>query len=332
VEFQPQRWKPRAKAVMTIDQLPIGDRELTVTVKADGEFTAVYYKRGGNTFSMNLWGTMRGESSPWLRELREALDRQPVQEAVILAETYGVEDGKMMKLPDTVHHLKNGDPRKIRLGAFDLISVNGRTANQSYLWRLQELETWLRDCKLVHVMPYIAPKGVEEIRQLWDEWITKRRYEGLFARDDRQNLYKVKEHLTIDAVVIGLNKRGAWERGEATSLKLALIDGDGSYVEIGDVASGIDHQLRKALFSQLKPYVRREFKDWTQVEPFIVVEVEATETFRAVKPTYRLLEGGSLEETGEREAHSLRHPRLTRFRSDKKATIEDAGYERQLPT
>lgn len=31
-DFQPQRWKPRAKAIVTIDMLPI-DRELTVQVK-----------------------------------------------------------------------------------------------------------------------------------------------------------------------------------------------------------------------------------------------------------------------------------------------------------
>jgi len=32
-EFQPSAWKPRAKAVVTIDMLPVGDRELTVQVK-----------------------------------------------------------------------------------------------------------------------------------------------------------------------------------------------------------------------------------------------------------------------------------------------------------
>jgi len=330
MEFQTQRWKPRAKAIMAIEQLPL-DRELTIQVKADGEFSVISYEKNVQVFSVNLWGTYRGESDPWLKELKEALDRQPIEKAVILAETYSVEEGKMLKLPETIHHLKNGDLSKIRLGVFDLVSVNGKTANQSYLWRLQELETWLKDCRLVHVLPYIQPKCYHEIFDFWRHWVQEQRFEGLFARDNRQDLYKIKPFLTIDCAVIGLNKREKWKEKEVTSLKLALLDTDGSFIEIGDVASGIDHQLRVSLYNRLTPLAKREYDTWVQVPPFIVAEVEATETFRAQKPRY-ILKDGLLEPSGVKEAHSLRHPRLIRFRGEKKATIEDIGYERQLPS
>jgi ATP-dependent DNA ligase len=216
------------------------------------------------------------------------------------------------------------------LGVFDLVSVNGKVANQSYLWRLQELETWLQGGKLVHVLPYIQPKSYQEIFNFWKYWVEDRGFEGLFARDDRQDLYKLKPFLTIDCVVIGLNKRGSWKEKEVTSLKLALIDSDGAFIEIGDVASGIDRQLRASLYDRLMPLAKREHEGWVQIPPFIVAEVEATELFRCEKPRY-LLKAGVLELDGSKRAYSLRHPRLIRFRSDKKATVEDAGYERQLP-
>jgi len=329
-EFQPSMWKPRAKAILTIDQLPL-DRELVVTTKMDGEFSVISYQRGVRTFSINLWGTMYGESCPWLKELKEALDKQPVQEAVLLAETYAVEGDRMLKLPDLIHHLKNGDQTKIRLGVFDLASVNGKTVNQSYLWRLQEAETWLKGCQQVHVVPYIQPRSRDEIRAFWNYWVEQRRYEGLFARDDRQDLYKVKPYLDIDAVIIGLNKTPSFPNREVTSFKIALRDNDGKFIQVGDVASGIDHQLRRALYEQLMPYKRQEYDAWVQIEPFLVVQVQATDTFQAYQPSYVLLQDGSLEYAVNKEAFSLRHPRFVRFRGDKKPTVEDIGYDRQLP-
>jgi len=329
-DFQPQRWKPRAKAIVAISQLPV-DRDLTVTVKCDGEFSVISYQRDVRTFSINLWGTMRGDGDPWLREVKEALDKQPIREAVLLAETYAVEGDRMLKLPDLIHHLKNGDQSKIRLGVFDLQSVNGKVANQNYLWRLQEAESWLKGCRLVHVVPYLKPKSHDEIRAFWHFWVEQRGYEGLFARDDRQDLFKVKKTLSIDAVIIGYSKVGrGWAKGLITSLRVAALTADGSFVEVGDVASGIDSQLSQILFQKLIAYRKAEYETWDQVEPFIVVEVEATETFQAVKPVYALKDG-VLEKTGEREAHSLRHPRLIRFRGDKKPVVDDIGYERQFP-
>lgn len=280
---------------------------------------------------------MRGEAFPWLRELYEALRRQPINDCVILAETYGCEVDptsptalRMLKLPETMHHLKNGDQAKIHLGCFDLVAVNGKTANQSYAWRLQELEGWVQGCLQVGVLAYIQPRSRDEVRAFWEWWVERLGWEGLFARDDQQNLYKVKKTLSIDAVIIGLNKKERWEKQEVTSFKVALMDDKFSFIEVGDVASGIDHQLRKALYRLLVPHTTAEHDTWVEVKPFVVAEVDATETFRQVKPRYRL-EEGRLKQIETVEAHSLRHPRFIRFRSDKEACVDDVGYERQLP-
>ena len=89
-------------------------------------------------------------------------------------------------------------------------------------------------------------------------------------------------------------------------------------------------QLRHYLYDEVLPkYKQREYDIWVQITLFLIVEVEAMETFRCRKPVYAL-EGILLRQVAERDAISLRHPRLIRFRADKTATVEDIGYERQL--
>lgn len=331
-DWQPQRFKPRAKALLTFNQLPL-DRALTVQAKTDGEFTVVSYQKDVRVFSTNLWGTIRGEGSPWLKEVREALQRQAnVAEATFLAETYGMDGERMLKLPQVIHGLKGGDiiaHEKIRLGVFDVVSINGKTLDEPYPLRLRIAEEWFQGLNLVHVLPWIQPKTLQELNDFWSHYVEQRDYEGLFARDDMENLYKVKPFFDLDCALIGLNKRNLWSRQEITSLKLAVIDEDGSYIEIGDVASGIDHQLRQELYKQLLPYKKAEYNTWVQVKPFVVVQVQAMELFPCTKPRY-LNKDGFLEPAGSKQAYSLRHPRLIRFRGEKNATVEDIGYERQL--
>jgi ATP-dependent DNA ligase len=276
------------------------------------------------------------EDYPWLLEVKEALDKtQSITTCVILAETYAVrEDGRPYQASEVSHALKS-DTSKIRLAPFDIVSVNGKTANNSYIWRLQELDNWFKDCKLVHIPPYLQAKTLVDVEDFWNYWITSKGYEGLFARDSHQDLWKVKPAFDVDAVIIGLNRRSRWDKGEVTSIKVALIASDGNYVEIGDVASGIDQELRKVLMGLLQYKQGQDLnwgrdECWIQITPFVIVQVQATETFQAKKPVYKR-EGDRLKEIGFKDAHSLRHPRLIRFRKDKKATVEDIGYERQLP-
>jgi len=270
---------------------------------------------------------MRDESCPWLKELKDALDKQTgINSAVVLAETYGVDGDRMLKLPEVVHALCT-DYSKIRLGVFDINSVNGKTMNNSYPWRLSEAETWFKDCTLVHILPYINPQSYRDIQEFWDKWVVSCQYAGLFARGSHQDLWKLKPHFSIDCVIIGMNKRPQWGKEQVTCMKVALMDNDGAFIEVGDVASGIDHQLRHYLYDEVPPKYRQwEYDTWVQITPFLIVEVEAMETFRCQKPVYTLVDTNILKQVATKDAVSLRHPRLIRFRADKHATMEDIGY------
>lgn len=80
-------------------------------------------------------------------------------------------------------------------------------------------------------------------RTVLEFWVEERGYEGLFVRSDG-DLYKIKKHATVDAEVIGINKRKKFAEKQVTSLKVAFMDKEGRLIELGNVASGIDYPLR----------------------------------------------------------------------------------------
>lgn len=321
-----RHYKPKMRNLPSFSDIPIS-LETVITAKLDGEFNVL--KHGPDqTYTHNLWDTLRSDL-PSIAEARTTLLNQGIESAIMLAELYGVDkEGKMLRLPDFIHEIRSGDRNRVLLGVFDLIEVNGKAVKEGYLWRLQEVETWFDACKLVHVVPYKVVKAKDEVKELWDTWVEEEGYEGLVAHVN--GWYKVKKKATIDAVIIGLNKKSLYEKEQVTSFKIALIDNRGRFIEVGDVASGIDIPLRRELW-KLTKYGVKDTPETLFIQPFIVVEVEYTETFEADKPMYlyqkgrfkRFEEGVNLRVPFQ----SLRHPRLLRFRTDKTASKADASVD-----
>jgi len=315
-------YKPKMRNLPSFSDVPIGP-DTIVTAKVDGEFNVL--KHGPDlTHTHNLWDTRRYDL-PCIAEARATLLNRGIESALMLTELYGVDkEGNMLRLPDFIHEIRSGDRNRILLGVFDLIEVNGKAVKESYLWRLQEVEGWFDACKLVQVVPYRAVKAKDEVKQLWDTWVEEERYEGLVI-NSAGSWYKVKKRATIDAVIIGLNKRDLYEKGQVTTFKIALIDNRGRFIEVGDVASGIDLPLRRELW-KLREYGVKDTRETLYIQPFIVVEVEYTETFEAEKPV--LVYGkGRYQHVSEEPFHSLRHPRLLRFRTDKTASKADTSVD-----
>lgn len=306
-------YRPIAKALLSFSKIKITS-DTVIMVKADGDFNYFSYVRGGEAYTLNKWGTKRSDL-PCILELKMALDRQALERVELLLELYAVEDGRMLKLPNYIHEVKAGDVNKVRAGIFDLISVNDKGVHDNYAWKLEELERWLNGCKRCYVLPYTKPKTLMDVEQFWNEWVEGKGYEGLFVRGDG-DLYKVKKHATVDAVIIGINKRPKLIKGEVTSIKVALMDEEERFIELSDVASGIDHALRKRLYP-LTAYKIGADDETIYIAPMIVVEVEFTETFEKYQRVFEVKGKKIREENILRKSYSLRHPRLLSFRTDK---------------
>lgn len=324
--------KPTMKALKSIDDIPSklvhegkialdSKEKVVVMVKADGMFSVAYYDTK-TCYTVNDYGILRSDF-PAINELCATLRGRGLMEAVLLCEIYGVDaDGRPIILPRFMHTLKGKgtDHTRIRIGVWDLLRTDGALVQMDYGWKMDEVSEWLEGCRYCHVLPYIKPESLGEIREFWKRHVEEGGYEGLVVRVGGE-IYKIKPSRDVDAVIIGLNKRELFSQKQITSLKLALMDGDGSFVVLGDVASGIDHELRSFLW-RLMEYRVGEDEECVYIKPFVIVTVEYTETFESVKEKLRFKDGQYIKD-GEMAFYSLRHPRLVGFRRDKKVNPRD---------
>jgi len=328
VQINIDNYKPVMKLLPSIQAIKVIPYLTVVQVKVDGEFTLLRYQRNGNTYTVNRFGHLRMDF-PALNEFKTAMDKTATEKAELLCELYAVEDGKPLKLPSFIHYIKSKDEKligKIHIGIWDLLKIDGKTVNQPREWRYQEVASWLKGCQLVSVLPYIKPKIIFEIENFWKLYVETRGYEGIVIRQNGET-YKLKPRGELDAVIIGLNKKSSYgkqnlfSQQQITTLHLALMTPEGNFVEIGDVASGIDHQLRKALW-KLMDYKISETDKIVYIQPKVIVEVEYTELFHSQNKIYKLTPQG-YQHIGNMQLIRMRHPRLTRFRPDKQVNPQD---------
>lgn len=338
VEEKIDHLKPVMKLLKEITEIQIIPDVTVIQAKCDGEFNLIRYDKNGETYSLNRWGRKRTEL-PALKELKQALEQLSISRAELLAELYAKEDEKPLKLPDFIHHVKSGNPEllnKIHIGVWDILTIDGKPVKENYLWKYDEASSWFKNCKLVGVLPYHQPKNHAEIKTFWDVYVAKHGYEGLVIRNN-SDIFKLKQKGDIDAVVIAINKKSGYgknlnlfQQQMVTSLHLAIMDEQGNYIEIGDCASGINHQLRKALWKLIN-YKIAEDSQHVWIKPFLICQIEYTELFPSKNKIYTYTPENGYTQKGETNLIRLRHPRLICFRTDKQPTPQDIGKQ-QIPT
>lgn len=247
---------PTMKTLKSVDDIPLFSH---VQVKADGEAGYINYNRNGFSFILNKWGRKRS-NLPALNQFINAMNQTDIQSAELLCELYAKEHGKPLILPRFIHLVKSHNPAdhlKVHIGIWDLISVNNVKTSEPPHRKWQTISGWVKNCTHVSVLPYMTPNSRLAINGFWKYHVEKLGYEGLVVRTSN-GIYKLKPKGELDAVIIGINKKSGYGKTnlfaqkQVTSLKLALMTPEGNFVEVGDVASGIDHQLRSALWRLMK--------------------------------------------------------------------------------
>jgi len=326
-ELKIDHYKPTMKGLVSLDHVDFR-LGLISMAKADGEFTLLKYKNG-RAFTINRYGHLRSDY-PALNEAVKALEKAGVESAEILCELYAVDDrGKPLILPEFIRTAKGADRKleNLRLGVWDLISVNGKPVVQDYEWKLREMDSWFEGCKRVYVLPWIKPESRAELKKFWDVWVTEAGYEGLVIRCNG-DIFKVKPVIDVDAVIIAINKVGSngkpvkgFSEGLVRSVKLALMDKQERFVVIGDCVVP-KPPIQKALWVLMDFKVQKEDRA-VYVQPLVVVQVRFNSLFHGSR--VRLLEftDRGYVEAGEMTFWKMRNPRFIRFRTDKEVNVKD---------
>ena len=319
--------KPNMATLEKLDLLDVTPNQTIVTAKLDGEFTLLVYDRNGESYTLNKWGRRRTDFLA-LNQLVEALKQTSLNHVKFLCELYAVENNKPAKLPQFIHAIKGDrDFDKIHIGIWDLLSIDGKNVTaQPFDWKLQEVEGWLKDCTHVAVVPFILPRTLQDVKDFWNVYVEGKGYEGLVIRNGK-HVSKIKPTLEVDAVIIGLNKKTSYgkqlnlfEQGQITSIKTALMQPDGTFLELSDCASGITADLRTVLW-KLMEFKVNETDKTVFIKPIAVCTAQYSDTFPKRREILKF--DSEYKFRGYTQFISLREPRLIRFRPDKTVTPED---------
>jgi hypothetical protein len=321
---------------------------LTVlTTKGDGEAEFLVYNRQGfadtadKAYTLNKWGRKRTDY-PALNEFIQSMSEVPsIESCEMMAEAYAMEGDNALMLPQFIHYIKSQDPEllgKVHLGIWNLMKMNGHVVVNDYLWRCEEVNSWLANGKLTRMMPFLVPKSPMEVQLFWDYYVVKKHYEGLviwYNDHGQDEVFKCKPFKEIDVVILGINKKSGYGKGnlfaqhQVTSLHVGLMRPDGKFVEIGDCASGIDHQLRSALWKVKEKFAIEEDDKIVWIQPRIVAQVGYIDLFKGKNKVYSY-DGTKYREVETMPLIRMKSPQLIHFRPDKTVTPENLRIE-QIP-
>jgi hypothetical protein len=318
-----------------------------VMAKVDGEtlyrcgrivlqFNVLRYDRDGRTHTTNKYGRQEdADSIPAIQEFVKLMVKQPVVSAVFKVEMYvRDEKGRPLRVSDFIHYLKGGDIKlreQICLGFFDLVEVDGRKINEDWDWKLDEMCGILgnaRGTKRVHVLPFQHVKTKRDIEIAWMEYQKTMGYEGLVLHTEART-YKLKPEIELDAVIVAAQKNDGYRKKRVTSVRCALMTGPNTFLEIGDVSSGITHALRDELWKFKTEFLVDENDKFAYVYPLIVVNIRVNGIYTHKMLKWKLVNGKRVD-LGLADSITMRHPTLEAIREDKEPTFRDVGLN-QIP-
>jgi ATP-dependent DNA ligase len=137
--------------------------------------------------------------------------------------------------------------------------------------------------------------------------VVQLKWEGLVIRLNG-DIWKVKPNCDVDVAIIGVNKNNkGYEEGKAKSLKMALMNEEGDYVEIGD-CSGIGEEESKQLFDLTKSFKIGEDGTTVFVQPIVITTVRWNENQRSWRNNFGEAEESSCQRLqGRQESLPRRH-------------------------
>lgn len=320
-----EKLKPVMKTISIGKLAKILKDGLIITAKINGEFTVFHYIKDLGIYSINRYGTIRTDVYPHIKELKSLLDKTGIREAILLGETYSMSNGKIDPLPTFIHKVRSEDSallEDLRIGLFDIVTVNGKRIRRPTEFKLNELENWTENGNKVHVVPYAKVRDWEDAKAFWSHWVEHGPYEGIVSVDKNGVIYKTKPEKSVDAVLIGINKRKRLKEGIVSSVSVALMRPDGKFVKLSDVTV-TDTKLGVALYKFFQTRKIWEDKDTIYIPPEIIFEIGFIDKLTSERPVYNK----NLRRVGKMDFFSLVSPKILRLRDDKTVNKNDLRLE-----
>lgn len=208
----------------------------------------------------------------------------------------------------------------VELNVFDILYYNGKSMiKEDFKKRRELIEKIVKNEKRkIVVVKNLITDSEKEVERFYkdslnegNEGVMIKNLDAPYKPGARVNyMVKMKPVMdSLDLVVVGAEwgsgKRATW----LSSFTLACIDGDGAYLEIGKMGTGIKEKEEegvsfKQLTEELKPLIISEKGREVKIKPKVVLEVSYEEIQKS---------------TNYSSGYALRFPRLVNLRLDRDA-------------
>ena len=255
--------------------------DFCVTRKIDGHLQCLFYQ-DGTAYMLNSGGNQLVEQLRCIDAFAEAMQQSGVSSAVVAAELFLPKEGGRPRCADVKRALADSTLRnQLRLETFDIIEVNGEAWHvEHYHETYNQLSRWF-NCDLIHPVEMRSVSSIEEVQEIYDEWVECQGAEGLVIHSDSHIICKVKPRHTIDAVIVGYT---TGYRG-VRDLMMAARREDGLFQVFAVGSGGLSDEARLSLLERLSlqhvesQYILSDSRGiaYQMVNPEIVFELSVIE-------------------------------------------------------
>lgn len=255
--------------------------DFCVTRKIDGHLQCLFYQ-DGNVYMLNSGGNQIADDLRCIHAFAEALQQAGISSAVVAAELFMPKQGGRPRCADVKRALADPAQRnQLRLETFDIIEVNGEAWHvEHYHETYNQLSRWF-NCDLIHPVEMRSASSIEEVQEIYDEWVVDQGAEGLVIHSDSHIICKVKPRHTIDAAIVGYTTGDKGVR----DLMMAVRREDGLFQVFAVGSGGLSDEARLSLLNRLSQqhvesqYILSDSRGiaYQMVKPEIVFELSVIE-------------------------------------------------------
>lgn len=260
----------------------ISGEEFVVTKKLDGAMHGIFL-RDGKVSAVSTGGEER-TGLPCLDEFAELAKKAGLTSATVIGELYAkLDEAKRERVYDLNQALADDKLKgKIHLAPFDILDLDGETwQSDNYGDTLKKLDALLCGT-LVKPVEGKTASSKDEVKQIFDGWVTNGGAEGIVVHSEQSIIYKVKPRHTIDTVITGFT---VGEGDTFRDIMAGMMTSDGLFQMVGITGNGFTDEQRSNLYARLNAMtVPSEFIEtdsrnvaFQMVRPEIVVELSAVD-------------------------------------------------------
>lgn len=259
----------------------IGGTRFSVTRKIDGHLQVVFF-RDGQCVMLNSQGKQRTDNLKCLDVFADSLKSAGVKSAAIAAELYYPAESGRPRCSDVITALADSKKKDLlRLAPFDIIELDGSPWKPDHYADTHNKLCVLFSGEMVKPVQMRGVNSVEEVREIYDEWVEGEGAEGLVIHSDSHIIWKVKPRHSIDAAAIGYTSS---DRG-LRDLMLAVRREDGLFQMFAVGSNGFSEEDRLKIIDRLaklhveSQYILSDSRGiaYQMIRPELVFEVSVLE-------------------------------------------------------